>query len=362
MSTEATLTPGLILFILETSTKGYDMLRVAIIGVTGYGGEELLRLLADHPKTELTYAAASARFERRVPLTELYPGVQAPALMCGALDVAQAAQLSDVCLLALPHGQAMAIVPALLKSGRKIVDLSGDFRLRDPAAYDRWYHAPHAAPSLLSEAVYGLSEFFREQIRHARLVANPGCYATSVLLGTLPLLERVMPSGPVIVDAKSGYSGAGREAAKKFQADETGNLRPYKPLDEHQHLAEILQTITQVTGREVPLVFTPHIVPTERGLLSDLYIRLSSGVTADAVRELYAARYQCEPFVRWRGTDGLPSFKDVARSNRCDLGMKAGAEMLLIVSALDNLRKGAASQAIQNMNLMCGFDEATGLH
>ena len=338
------------------------MLRVAIIGVTGYGGEELLRLLAGHPKTEITYVAASARFERRVPLQELYPGVPAPSLMCGPLDIAQAAQLSDVCFLALPHGQAMAIVPELLQSGRKIVDLSGDFRLRDPAAYPRWYHAPHAAPSLLSEAVYGLSEFFRETIRRARLVANPGCYATSVLLGALPLLEHGLPSGTVIVDAKSGYSGAGREAAKKFQADEAGNLRPYKPLDEHQHLAEILQTITQVTGHEVPLVFTPHVVPTERGLLSNLYVRLSNGMTADAVQGLYAARYQREPLVRWRGTDGLPSFKDVAHSNHCELGMKAGAEVVLIASALDNLRKGAAGQAVQNMNLMCGFDETAGLN
>ena len=338
------------------------MVRVGIIGVTGYGGEELLRLLLGHPQVEFAYAAASARFERRVPLGELYPDLsKTVALTCGALDIAEAARLSDVCFFALPHGQGMQVIPELLKAGKKIVDLSGDFRLRDASAYDRWYHVHHAAPALLKEAVYGLTEFFRDEVRTAKLVANPGCYATSVLVGILPLVGRMAPESPVIIDAKSGFSGAGREAAKKFQQEEGGNLRPYKALDEHQHLAEILQTVARLTKRDVPILFTPHVVPAERGLLSDIYAQLKNGVTAEVVQETYAARYAKEPFVRWRGAQALPGFKDVAHTNRCELGMKASGSTVLIASALDNLRKGAASQAIQNMNLMCGFDETAGL-
>ena len=338
------------------------MMRVGIAGVTGYGGEELLRLLLRHPSVEVTYVAASSRFERRVPIAQLYPSLpQSLTLTCGAFDVAEAVRAVDVCFLALPHGQAMQLAPALLAAGKRVVDLSGDFRLRDPAAYEHWYHLRHTAPALLAEAVYGLVEFFREDIRRARLVANPGCYATSVLVGVLPLLEQMMPSGPIIVDAKSGFSGAGREAAATFQREEHDNLRAYKALDVHQHLAEIRQTMTRVTQREVPLLLTPHIVPTERGMLSDIYLSLQQGTTADAVAAVYAARYGHEPLIRWRGTDGLPGFKDVAHTNRCELGMQSSGQTVLIASALDNLRKGAASQAIQSMNLMCGFDETTGL-
>ena len=338
------------------------MVRVAIVGVTGYGGEELLRLLLTHPHADITYVAGSARFESSVPLAQLYPDVPKPlALTCGALNVSEAAARSDLCLLALPHGQAMHVVPSLLAAGKKVVDLSGDFRLKDASAYERWYHLRHAAPQLLDEAVYGLTEFFRDEVRAARLVANPGCYATSVLVGLLPLVERFAVLGPVIVDAKSGFSGAGREAAKKFQAEEGQNLRPYKALDAHQHLAEMSQTIARAARRDVAVVFTPHIVPTERGLLSDIYVPVNGGMSAHDIEQACAARYQREPLIRWRGTEALPGFKDVVRSNRCEVGMAASGETVLMASALDNLRKGAASQAIQNMNLMCGFDETTGL-
>ena len=170
-----------------------------------------------------------------------------------------------------------------------------------------------------------------------------------------------MPSGSIIVDAKSGFSGAGREAAATFQREEGGNLRAYKALDAHQHLAEIRQTMARVAQRDVLLLFTPHIVPTERGMLSDIYLPLQPGATADAVAAIYAARYGHEPLIRWRGTGGLPGFTDVAHTNRCELGMQSSGQTVLIASALDNLRKGAASQAIQNMNLMCGFDETAGL-
>lgn len=336
------------------------MITVGIGGVTGYGGEELLRLLLRHPEVTITYTAASPRFEREVRVRELYPDL-ATDLRCVAFDARAAAQAAQVVFLALPHGQAMALAPQLLSAGARVIDLSGDFRLRDPSTYDRWYHTTHTAPQLLGEAVYGLTEYNRNDVREARLVANPGCYATSVLLGALPLLGLARLTMPLIIDAKSGYSGAGREAARKFQVEESANLRPYKALDEHQHLAEIHQAIEQVTGRDAALVFTPHIVCAERGLISDIYVVGANGLTPEAVQAAYVERYECEKLVRWRGTRALPGFQDVARTPRCEIGMKANLDALLIVSAIDNLGKGAASQAIQNMNVMCGFNETMGL-
>ncbi|MBI4365335.1 MAG: N-acetyl-gamma-glutamyl-phosphate reductase [Deltaproteobacteria bacterium] len=339
------------------------MLHVAIAGVTGYGGEELLRLLLAHPRVQITYVAASSRFARRVPIAELYPDLppSAPQLACEVFDSARAVQESELCFLAFPHGEAMQLAPQLLDGGLKVIDLSGDFRLADPAAYAHWYHRPHAAPDLLAQAVYGLPEFFRDRVHGARLVANPGCYATSVLAALLPLLLRHRIEGRIIIDAKSGFSGAGREAAERFWREEGANLRPYKPLAEHQHLAEIRHTIATVTRYPTSLCFTPHIVPAERGLLSAIYLPLGGTLTAAAIDEAYAARYAGEPCIRWRGRGVLPGFRDVVRTNRCELALHVAEGTALVFSALDNLRKGAASQAIQNMNLMCGWDEMTGL-
>ena len=337
------------------------MRRVGIVGVTGYAGEELLRLLLQHPEVEVTYVAASVRAQPAVSVSALYPDLpRAVPLSCEAFQLERAQQLCELCFLALPHGEAMKIVPALVHGDMRVVDLSGDFRLRDPAAYEQWYGFRHASPALLSEAVYGLAEVFRDEIRRARLVANPGCYATSILLGVLPLGSRLVTQGQIIVDAKSGFSGAGREAGRRFRKEEPGNLRPYKVLTEHPHLPEVRQTLARVSGHEPSLLLTPHIVPAERGLLSAIYV---TGLRRDGQEDLvslYQQRYHDEPFVQML-TDRWPSFHDVVQTNRCLMGLRQAGETLLVISALDNLRKGAASQAIHNMNLMCEFDETAGL-
>jgi N-acetyl-gamma-glutamyl-phosphate reductase len=339
---------------------GDVMLHVAIAGVTGYSGEELLRMLLQHPHVAVTYVAGSARFERAVPLEDLYGDLVGTGLHCEAFDAARAAEMAEVCFLALPHGHAMQHAPALLKRGRRVVDLSGDFRLLDPSAYPKWYGIKHASPALLAEAVYGLTEYCREEIRDATLIANPGCYATATLLGLLPLVRQRSTRVPVIVDAKSGFSGAGRAVANTYAGDEAGNLRPYKVLGQHQHLPEILQAAERITQQDVDLFLTPHIVPAERGLLCAIYAQLEGAVDAAVVWENCLSAYRNEPLVDVL-KDEMPGFSTVRHTNRCAIGVRTVDRTVLVVSAIDNLRKGAASQAVQNMNLMCGFDDLAGL-
>ena len=341
-------------------------IRVAIAGATGYAGEELIRLLLHHPQVQLTYLAASAKWERPTPASEVFRWLSRRLdLAVESLDPAHLAAASDVVFLALPHGTAMRLVPDLLAAGKRIVDLSGDFRLNDPTLYPRWYRFQHAHPELLNGAgvAYGLSEFHQEEIRRARLVANPGCYATSILLGCLPLfLANLMTEDRIIVDAKSGLSGAGRNADESLLFTEmTENLRAYK-VNEHQHMPEVVQTIQRLTGRAARIAFVPQVIPVTRGLLSMIYVRPCASY--EAIVEAYRNRYAMSktPFVRVRA-GSLPQLKDVVATNYCDIGLiyDAATDCLIIASALDNLAKGAAGQAIQNFNLMCGFPETTGL-
>jgi len=340
-------------------------IRVAIAGATGYAGEELIRLLLHHPHVQLSYLAASAKWERPVPAADVFPRVAGRlSLPIEALDPARLAQ-SDLVFLALPHGSAMNLAPKLLEAGRRVVDLSGDFRLKDPSLYTTWYEAPHAAPSWLSSAdvAYGLSEFYGPQVAKARLVANPGCYATSILLGCLPALEAgLINEGTIIVDAKSGLTGAGRKADDALLFSEMSeNLRAYK-VNAHQHAPEILQEIQRLTGRRARMFFVPQVVPARRGMVSMIYA--STSATTEQVAAVYRQRYSPErtPCVRVRAS-GFPQMKDVVGTNLCDIGLLVDPALrqLLIVSALDNLTKGAAGQAIQNMNLMYGWPETTGL-
>ena len=340
-------------------------LRVAIAGATGYAGEELIRLLRQHPSVQLTYLAASAKWDRATPVSAIYPRV-GHRLNCSieSLDVTRLIDACDMAFLALPHGAAAAIVPALLAAGKRVIDLSGDFRLRDPAAYPAWYRFTHPHPELLTDArvVYGLTEFHGGELPQARLVSNPGCYATGILLACLPLFRARVVTHPVlIVDAKSGLTGAGRKADPTLlYAEVAENLRAYK-VNQHQHMPEILQEIAQVTGQAPRMVFVPQVIPVARGLISMLYVNVTS---EQAVHEAYRAAYASDaaPFIRLR-PGMLPQLRDVAETNYCDIGWvhDASTGTMVVASALDNLTKGAAGQAIQNLNSMMGWNETTGL-
>ena len=340
--------------------------RVAIAGATGYAGEELIRLLLTHPQVQLTSLAASAKWDRPQPVCDVYPRFTGRLdLPIESLNPSRLAQAADTVFLALPHGTAMDVAPPLLKAGVRVIDLSGDFRLRDPALYPRWYACTHRHPELLTDGrvAYGLTEFHREAIQRARLIANPGCYATSILLAVLPLLRAgVMENAQLIVDAKSGLTGAGRKADPALLFTEmTDNVRAYK-VNDHPHMPEVLQEIAQVTGREVRMVFVPQIIPATRGLLSTIYVQTSA--TAATLREAYEACYPAAqaPFVRVR--EGIyPAFRDVVGTNDCAIGftVDAVAGYAILLSALDNLTKGAAGQAVQNLNVMMGWPEAMGL-
>ena len=341
-------------------------LRVAIAGATGYAGEELLRLLLQHPHARITCLAASAKRERPVPVSDVYPRFARQLdLSIEPLDPARLLAAADAVFLALPHGTAMELVPSLLEAGKRVIDLSGDFRLRDPSLYPRWYRFTHAHPELLrgEGLAYGLTEFHREEIRRARLVANPGCYATSILLGCLPLFKAgLVEDGRFLVDAKSGLSGAGRKAEWSLLFTEMSeNLRAYK-VNEHPHMPEVLQELEQATGARPRMGFVPQVIPATRGLISMIYV--TARAPADAVGAAYRACYPEDqaPFVRIR-PGVLPQLRDVVGTNYCDVGFVPDASLgtLIVASALDNLTKGAAGQAIQNFNVMHGFPETAGL-
>ena len=339
--------------------------RVAIAGATGYAGEELLRLLLHHPQVHLTHLAASAKWERPTPVSVVYPRfARAVDLPIEALDPTRLIGECDVAFLALLHGTAMEVAPLLLEADKRVIDLSGDFRLHDASLYPRWYQFQHSHHELLSDrsTVYGLTECHRDQIRSARLVANPGCYATSILLACLPLFrERLVEDARLLVDAKSGLSGAGRKADPALLFTEmTDNLRAYK-VNDHPHIPEVLQELEPLAGRRLQMVFVPQVIPATRGLLSMVYLTVKDGASAEAAyRKAYPPAET--PFVRVR-PGSLPQLRDVTQTNYCDIGFlhDAQTQTLIVASAIDNLTKGAAGQAIQNLNVMCGWPETMGL-
>ena len=341
-------------------------IRVGIAGATGYAGEELIRLLLHHPHVQLAYLAASAKWERSRSASVVFPKFARQLdLAIEAFDPARAAAACDCLFLALPHGTAMSVAPALVASGTRVVDLSGDFRLHDPALYPRWYQCTHPHPDWLTRSgeVNGLTEFHRADIAKAQLVANPGCYATSILLGCVPLVrDGLIEDGRLIVDAKSGLSGAGRKADESLLFTEmTENLRAYK-VNAHPHMPEVTQELAQLTGRVSTLMFVPQVIPASRGLIAMIHLRTTA--SSEAVAAAFAKAYPAStaPFVRVRpGT--LPQLKDVVGTNYCDVGWVCHPELesLVVASALDNLVKGAAGQAVQNFNLMYGLPETTAL-
>jgi N-acetyl-gamma-glutamyl-phosphate reductase len=340
-------------------------LKVAIAGATGYAGEELLRLLLHHPQVHITHLAASAKWDRPTPVSVVFPRFTGSIdLPIEAFDASRFASSCDLAFLALPHGTAMSTLPSLLKAGKRVIDLSGDFRLQDASLYPRWYAFTHAAPHLLNDAAlaYGLTEFHRGEIARASAIANPGCYATSILLAVLPLFAHKAAAEPaVIVDAKSGLSGAGRKPdAGLLYTEMTDNLRPYK-VNAHQHMPEVLQALKRITGAAPALTFVPQMIPATRGLISVVYVKVTSiGAAESAYQQAYQSK--TAPFVRVRA-GVLPQLRDVVGTNFCDIGFvhDPATGTLIIGSAIDNLTKGAAGQAIQNMNVMMGWPETEGL-
>ncbi|TYO99552.1 N-acetyl-gamma-glutamyl-phosphate reductase [Geothermobacter ehrlichii] len=335
--------------------------RVAVLGGSGYTGVELLRLLASHPKVELVCVTSRQFAGQKVE--NVFPSLRG---MCGLEftdgEPADIAGDADVVFTALPHQAAMGVVPELLQAGLKVVDLSADYRLRDAAVYEEWYQ-PHSSPQLLKEAVYGLPELFRDDIRQARLVANPGCYPTSVALGLAPLLkDGLIAPDSLIIDSKSGTSGAGRSAKLDSLFCEVNEGFKAYGLPRHRHTPEIEQTLGQLAGQPVKVSFTPHLLPVNRGILSTLYATLLRPVSQPELDELYARFYQDEFFVRCTG-GVLPNIRQVVGSNFCDVGAVVDGRTgrVVVVSVIDNLLKGAAGQAVQNFNLLLGLDETTGL-
>jgi N-acetyl-gamma-glutamyl-phosphate reductase len=338
------------------------MVKVAIIGASGYTGFELMRLSVQHPQIELV-AVSSEKFSGKA-VGQVFPSLGTTVqLTFQSLAEQKDLSAADFVFSALPHREAMGVVPRLIQQGKKVVDLSADFRLRTADLYKKWYQK-HTAPELLNEAVYGLSEIYREKIRHARLVANPGCYPTAVLLSLIPAVQnKLIDPMSIIIDAKSGVSGAGRTLALNSLFSEVNEgVKPYK-VGTHQHTPEIEQELGLIAQQQVSLLFTPHLIPMNRGILVTIYAALKVALTKEDIYNLYNTFYKNDIFIRISPLDSLPSTQQVKGSNFCDIGtiVDSKTNRLILIAAIDNLVKGASGQAIQNMNIMAGLEEDSGI-
>ncbi len=335
------------------------MIKVGVYGATGYTGFELIRILRRHPDVSLAFATSETWAGGR--LSDVFPVPYDLPLVSGAEADPGTVEAVFCCL---PHGAAMASVAAARAAGARVIDLSADFRLSDRALYEKWYGLAHAAPRLLQEAVYGLPEIYRDQVAEASLVANPGCYPTSVVLALYPLLQAgLIADGPIIADSKSGVSGAGRKPSLKTHFVEVDdNFSPYNIGRAHRHLPEMAQEVGRLGGEGGALIFSPHLTPVSRGILSTIYVPLSPSVTVQSLHNVYREVYADEPFI-WLLPEGqLATMAHAVHTNCCALSLTlAGPGQLILCSAIDNLLKGAAGQAVQNFNLMFGLEETLGL-
>ncbi|MFH1407051.1 MAG: N-acetyl-gamma-glutamyl-phosphate reductase [Candidatus Omnitrophota bacterium] len=352
------------------------MINVAVVGATGYAGEELIKVLLRHPGVKIT--SVSAKIDKPQKISEIFPAFKGSLdLVCAGPDIKEILEKSEVVFLALPHRVSMEYAPEFLKAGKKVIDLSADYRLKDTNVYEKYYGVKHKNAALIKEAVYGLPELYREKIKQARFIANPGCYPTGAILGIAPAL---FPEGgknliedDILIDAKSGVSGAGRPASAGASAGQQAlaslsfcevneNLKAYK-INEHQHMPEINQELSNIAGKEISVTFVPHLIPINRGILSTIYLKLKKNLTTEVLLEFYKNFYKREPFVRIYEQGAYPQIKDVVNTNFCDIGIKVDRDkgLAIVVSCIDNLSKGAAGQALQNMNIICGLKETEGL-
>jgi N-acetyl-gamma-glutamyl-phosphate reductase len=333
------------------------MLRAGVLGATGYTGIELIGLLSKHPNVELIFAASESSAGKNLAI--VCPGA-------ASVDLIHPSEASigdvDVLFLCLPHTASAPVAKQALQDGASVVDLSADFRLKDAAQYAQWYRMSHPCPELLGEAVYGLTEVERDRLQGARLVANPGCYPTSALLALRPIVLAGGIGGQLIIDAKSGVSGAGRSPKPETHFVEVAdNFKPYSVGRAHRHLPEIEQELAEWSGERYEVVFSPHLLPVARGLLSTIYAPLAEGWDEARVRGEFARLYADEPFVEVLPEGQLATLGHVNHTNLCVIGISLAHRMLIITSAIDNLLKGASGQAVQNMNVMFGFEETEGL-
>ena len=334
------------------------MVRVGIFGATGYTGYELVKILSQHPQAAIVFATSQASAGQTLDV--MYP--QAPRLPLILGEEAPLDQV-DVVFLCLPHAAAAETAVSALQSGCKVIDLSADFRIKDVAVYEKWYKVTHPAPALLAEAVYGLTEFARDALPQTRLVANPGCYTTTSLLALQPIMAAgVKTTGDIIIDAKSGVSGAGRNpAANTHFMAVNDNLSPYKIGRAHRHLPEMEAIIKEWHPAAPNLIFSPHLLPVPRGILANIYVPLAEPWSEADLRQLYLDTYADEPFVRVLPQGELATLAHVTHTNRCAISLTLAGNVLILTSATDNLIKGASGQAVQNMNVMFGLDETSGL-
>jgi N-acetyl-gamma-glutamyl-phosphate reductase len=342
------------------------MTRAGLVGVTGYTGMELARLLAGHDG--LTLTRATSRSEAGKTLAELFPSLiktRLGELVVSQPDPADMAEACDVVFLAVPHCAAQELAAALLAAGTKVVDLSADFRLNDPAVYETWYGHTHCHPARLSETVYGLPELYRSDIASAALVANPGCYPTASILALKPALSAgFIEPGGIVIDAKSGTTGAGRKASvATLYCEVADTFRAYNIGGKHRHTPEIEQELAKVAGQDMLVSFNPHLVPMNRGILATVYAQLSKDISQADIQAAYEKAYADEPWVRVLPAGTLPQTRNVRGSMYCDIGVVKDerANRLIVVSAIDNLARGASAQALVNANLMLGLDEAMGI-
>jgi N-acetyl-gamma-glutamyl-phosphate reductase len=338
------------------------MIRAGIVGIGGYTGKVALELLVGHPNVRVTYVAAQ---NTQGPIDEIWPNLRGRTkLVCEKFDVKKAIAQCDIVFLAMPHTEAMNFAGKLLKAGKRVIDLSADYRLSKASLYKTWYGVAHKEPKLLAKAVYGLPELFREKIKKAALIANPGCYPTAAILGLTPLVATNSEDiESIIIDAKSGVSGAGRKTSTNLMFVEVNeNFKAYKVL-EHQHAPEIDQYLSKIATKPVAVNFVAHLLPNSHGILETIYVRLKSPVSLNAVHTLYKKFYKTEKFVRILPPGVQPETKNVVGTNFCDIGFALSPDKTLVVitSAIDNLIKGASGQAVQNMNIMCNFKETEGL-
>jgi N-acetyl-gamma-glutamyl-phosphate reductase len=340
------------------------LIKCAIVGATGYAGEVLTELLLKHPNVKIE--ALYAKIEKSLPISELFPRFHERLnILCNPLNINELNKKADLIFLALPHKISMEIVPDILKRGKKIIDLSADYRLKNFKKYKQYYHADHLDKEHIKEAVYGLPELYRKEIKSSRLIANPGCYPTAAILGLAPLFakDNLIESDSIIIDAKSGFTGAGRNPIPHFIFSEVNeSIKPYK-VNIHQHMPEIEQQLGFMSKEEIQITFVPHLIPVDRGIISTMYVNLRRALDMEDLFKLYKEFYKNERFIRLLKENRLPNTKDVVGTNFCDISLNLDAKKkrLIVISAIDNLLKGASGQAVQNMNIMFGFEETTAL-
>jgi N-acetyl-gamma-glutamyl-phosphate reductase len=339
------------------------MITVSIVGASGYTGRELIKILLKHPQVKIVHLTSETYKGKRI--SELHKGrVSFIDKKFEKLDIDKVAQDSDLVFLALPHGKSQKPVAEFSKRGKKVIDLSADYRLKDKSLYKRWYGLEHSYPRFLRRAVYGLPEIYKEEIRESSLVANPGCYPTGVILGVAPLLAHGLGDGnSIIADAKSGVSGAGRRLELAYHFSECHeNLTAYN-VGKHRHTPEIEQELSKISKKKITISFTPHLVPMDRGILCTIYVNLEGKVSIDRARNVYKNYYGKAPFVKILPKATFPEVRNVVETNFCEIGLMVDkrTKRIIIITAIDNLVKGASGQAVQNMNLMSGFRETEAL-